>query len=98
MRIEGYSSAQIETLEARLAPLKVTTTSNRSVLGSLNDYVSLLKHMVAYDGGYNAADLDHVVHRLNRTPQVRHEFHNPLEAMGNWVGSPAVEHLQGPVD
>ena len=32
-----------------------------------------------------------IVHRLNKTPQVRREFHHPMEAMEHWVDACAAE-------
>ena len=80
MRFEGYSPGIIAQYVMELRPVEIRKSSNRSVLGSMNDYVFHLKYLVEDAGGLAHSDMGAVAHNLNIIPQVKRSFFNAIEA------------------
>jgi len=59
----------IEKILSDYENVEFTKTENRSVLGNLNELVSLYKHNIYYDHGLKYCDLTNIIHRVNRMPQ-----------------------------
>jgi len=80
MRYEGFTSYDIDYAIAKYESMGVGRTNNRSVLGSMNDYVFHLGYRIWDDGGLAECNLGEVVQYLNRIPQVGRDFHNAIGA------------------
>lgn len=80
MQCEGFTSYDIAYAIAKYESMDVGRTNNRSVLGSLNDYVLHLGYRIHSDGGLANCNLGEVVKLLNQIPQVGREFHNGIGA------------------
>ncbi len=65
---DEFPPTQIETLLEALRLVRCTRTSNRSVLGSMNDLRMNIEAEVEFCGGLADVDLVHLHHRLNRIP------------------------------
>jgi hypothetical protein len=65
---EEFTQTQIERMLDTCRTIRFTRSSNRSVLGSMNDIRFQLEVYVAHDGGLANVDLADLHHRLNRTP------------------------------
>ena len=80
MRHEGFSSFQIQHCQTNLSNMAITSSGNRSVLGSMTDYVFHLRHWIDRYGGTEHMDIRQVTHHLNEIPQAKREFHNALDS------------------
>jgi len=85
MAYEGYSNDLISRYVSRFEAIEITRTNNRSVLGSMNDYVFHLEYWMDRYGGVVDANVGAVEHQLNIIPQVKREFFNSLEAFDERV-------------
>jgi hypothetical protein len=80
MQYEGFAENDIAHVIAKYESMGVGRTNNRSVVGSMNDYVFHLDYRIYTDGGLAACNLGEVVQFLNQIPQVGREFHNGIGA------------------
>ncbi len=67
--IEGVDYPEINKLNNEYFNLEYTKTNNKSILGNMNDLMSLYKHFIYSDGGLKFCDLNDIIKRINRTPQ-----------------------------
>ena len=58
-----------------------TKSSNRSVLGSMNDIVHMVKIMILADGGLDHCDYLKLNKTINRTPFKSIKYHYPIECL-----------------
>jgi hypothetical protein len=65
---EKLPQDQIERVLDEHREIMISKTSNRSVLGSMNDLVFQLKYRIASKGGLVDLDLAELNHELNRIP------------------------------
>ena len=65
---DEFPSTQIETMLEALRMVRCTRTSNRSVLGSMNDLRFQIEAEVDHCRGLAGIDLVQLHHRLNRIP------------------------------
>ena len=78
MQHEGFTSYDIAYAIAKYESMGVGRTNNRSVLGSMNDYVFHLGYRIYGDGGLAKCNLGEVVQYLNKIPQVSRDFRNAI--------------------
>ena len=77
---EEIPQEQLELVFNELQTISYTKTSNRSVLGSMNDLAFQINYRVSADGGLNNIDIYEVNHYLNRTPMSAIEDTYPIDA------------------
>ena len=65
---ENLPQKQIEIFLDDIRKIEITKTSNRSVLGSMNDLTFQLKYQIADEGGLSGTDISKLNHDLNRIP------------------------------
>ncbi|MGH8611309.1 MAG: DUF6933 domain-containing protein [Gammaproteobacteria bacterium] len=63
-----FSQTQIERMLEACREIHFTRSSNRSVLGSMNDMRFQIGAHVEHDGGLTSVDLAQLHHALNRIP------------------------------
>ena len=80
MRFGQFSEYNIDHCLSKYESMEIAKTNNRSVLGSMTDYVFHLKYWIEVYGGLTSCDVAAIAHRLNKIPQVQREFFNALEA------------------
>ncbi len=69
LSIEGIDDEAIDRVLSDYETLEYTATSDRKVLGNMNDLMDLYKHFIFHGGGYKNCDLWSIISRINRTPQ-----------------------------
>ncbi len=80
MQYQGFMESDIAYAIGRHKAMGVGRTNNRSVLGSMNDYVFHLGYRIREDGGLAACNLGEVVQYLNQIPQAGRTFYNAISA------------------
>ncbi len=78
---DEFPQAQIERMLDACRTIRFTRSSNRSVLGSMNDFRFQIEVHAEYDGGLANIDLADLHHRLNRTPFSAVGFRYPVEGL-----------------
>ena len=78
---EEFEQSQIEQILSGYAEIKIAKTSNRSVLGSMNDLVFQLKYRINASGGLNHLNLDLTIQELNRVPMSAIDYHFSIEKL-----------------
>ena len=78
---EDIPQEQLELVLDEFQTISYTKTSNRSVLGSMNDLAFQLNCRVSADGGLNNIDIYEVNHYLNQTPMSAIKDTYPIEAL-----------------
>jgi hypothetical protein len=68
MRSIEIASHSINEIMDETLQFVIGKTTNRSVLGTMNDHVLRIKLKVMYDGGYQYLDIANLNKRLNETP------------------------------
>jgi hypothetical protein len=68
LRAENLPQKHIEIFLDDIREIEFTKTSNRSVLGSMNDLTFHLKYQIADEGGLLMTDIVKLNHDLNRIP------------------------------
>ncbi|HEY5603546.1 MAG TPA: hypothetical protein VIM41_10580 [Gammaproteobacteria bacterium] len=79
--LEGISDSAIDKVLDEYSQIFVTKTTNKSLLGNMNDLVNLYTHFVLSSGGLKHADLMDIIARINRTPQRNIGWSNSAEAV-----------------
>jgi hypothetical protein len=59
--------------------VRLARTQSRSVLGSMNDMVTMARHVIRSDGGLERCDVAKLNHLLHDTPNGARGFATPLE-------------------
>lgn len=83
----GYREEQSTRYIDKFRDVEIGKTRNRSVIGSMNDYVYHFKYLVEWHGGWEQSDLAEIVTLLNRTLQLPRDFHNSYEALKARLGT-----------
>jgi len=65
---DDFSQTQIERMLEACRVVRFTRSSNRSVLGSMNDMRFQIGAYLEHDGGLTSVDLAQLHHELNHTP------------------------------
>ena len=68
MRLDGFGQKEIERALEEVQEIAFTRTSDRSVLGTMNDMANIIKWAVYDAGGLLSVDIDEMNSKLNRMP------------------------------
>ena len=68
LRLDGFEQKATERVLEEVAEICFTKTSNRSVLGTMNDMTNMIKWAVHDEGGLLNLDIDEENKRLNEIP------------------------------
>ena len=79
LSMEEFGSNIIQNVTQECLAIEITRTTNRDLLGNLNDLVNLYKSLVSADGGLKSCDLNSITKKINRTPQKNLEWSNSVE-------------------
>lgn len=82
---DEFPQAQIELMLEACRVIRFTRSSNRSVLGSMNDMRFHIRWRVEDDGGLANVDLAQLHHRLNRIPFSAIGYGYPVERLQAWL-------------
>lgn len=83
---DGFSQESIETVLDEIREIAFTTTSNRSVLGTMNDMASIIKWTVHDGGGLGNVDIFDTMRKLNRMPLGPIDYKFSIEMMHELLG------------
>lgn len=76
---EGFTPGDVDRLLVEYQDLALAPTTDRSVLGSLNDLARLAEAHIQHHGGLRGCDLGTINHQLNRTPMSRLQMASPID-------------------
>ena len=76
---EGFAPGDVDSVLDEYQELALAATTDRSVLGSLNDLGRMAAAYIQHDGGLRVSDPGTVNRRLNQTPMSRLQMASPLE-------------------
>ncbi len=65
---EEFTAAQAEKILSEYDEIGISKTTDRSVLGSMNDYTFLYKDFIEGDGGFQFCKISALIMQMNRTP------------------------------
>ncbi|MCL4315285.1 MAG: hypothetical protein M1527_00130 [Gammaproteobacteria bacterium] len=82
---DAFPQTQIERMLEACRVIRFTHSSNRSVLGSMNDIRFHIGVNVEHDGGLINVDLADLHHRLNRTPFGAIGYGFPVERLQEYL-------------
>ena len=75
---EGFAPGDVDRVLDEYQELALAPTTDRSVLGSLNDLARMAAAHIERDGGLRGCDPGAVTRQLNRTPMSRLQMASPL--------------------
>jgi hypothetical protein len=75
---EGFAPGDVDRVLDEYQELTLQPTTDRSVLGSLNDLARMAEALIQLDGGLRGCDLGAINHELNQTPMSRLQMASPL--------------------
>lgn len=78
---DGFPQPQIEYMLDQMRVVEFAKTNNRSVLGSMRDIASRIKHSVIVEGGLNQVYFFDMHQQINRAPMSAIDYNNGLDAM-----------------
>jgi hypothetical protein len=78
---DEFSQTQIERMLEACREIRFTRSSNRSVLGSMNDMRFQIGAHLEHEGGLTCVDLARLHHELNRTPFSAIGYGYPVERL-----------------
>ena len=87
LRIDGFSQESIERVLDEVSEVVFTRTSDRSVLGTMNDMAQIIKWTVYDDGGLLNVDIDEMNSKLNRMPLGPLDYGYSFERVGEVLNS-----------
>ena len=82
---DGFTQEQIERMLEACRTIRFARSSNRSVLGSMNDIRFQIEVHIAHDGGLANVDLADLHHRVNRTPFSAVGYRYPVEGFREYL-------------
>jgi len=82
---DEFPQTQIERMLEACRVIRFTRSSNRSVLGSMNDMRFQIRWHVEDDGGLANVDLAQLHHRLNRIPFGAIDYKYPVERLQEYL-------------
>jgi hypothetical protein len=65
---DSFTQEQVEKLLEETLEIVYSKTSNRSVLGSMNDIAQIIRWSIYDEGGLNNTDIDKLHHIINHMP------------------------------
>lgn len=84
--VEGLRQGEILKALAEYGEIAVAPTSNRSVLGSMNDLANQVEFLISRAGGLEKADMLRVNMMLNRVPMGALKYHYAIEKVYELFG------------
>lgn len=84
---DGFPQLQVERMLEACRVIRFTRSSNRSVLGSMNDIRFHIGLHVEDDGGLTSVDLSQLHHRLNRIPFSAVGYGYPVERLREYLAA-----------
>jgi hypothetical protein len=84
---DEFSQTQIERMLDACRVIRFTRSSNRSVLGSMNDIRFHIGLHVEDDGGLTSVNLGQLHHRLNRIPFSAVGYEYPVERLWKYLAA-----------
>ena len=84
---DEFTQTQIEWMLEACRAIRFTRSSNRSVLGSMNDIRFHIGWHVEDDGGLTSVDLGQLHHRLNRIPFSAIGYRYPVERLQEYLAA-----------
>ena len=78
LEIEELKSEVIEKVISEYSDLEYTKTDSKSLLGNMNDLMSLYKHFIYSDGGLKECSVGEIILQINRTPQRNIDWSNSI--------------------
>jgi hypothetical protein len=81
LQYEGISLEAINKINQEYFEIGFAKTSNRSVLGSMNDLAYQCEYFVMRDGGIEKARILQINHKLNRTPMSAIKYRYPIDEL-----------------
>ena len=90
---DEFPQAQIEWILEACRVIRFTRSSNRSVLGSMNDIRFHVGLHVEHDGGLASVDLAQLHHELNRIPFAAVGYQYPVEQLREYLGQAPVDGI-----
>ncbi|SHJ63227.1 hypothetical protein SAMN02745165_02820 [Malonomonas rubra DSM 5091] len=82
MRLDGFGQQEIERALEEVQEVAFTRTSDRSVLGTMNDMANIIKWAVYDAGGLLNVDIDEMNSKLNRMPIKPLDYGFSVERVG----------------
>ena len=83
LRAEGLPEDALGKIDDK--DVRLARTADRSVLGSMNDMVQMVRHIIRAEGGLGAGDAESLNRFLHKTPNGARGFATPLELVGRRV-------------
>ncbi len=83
---EGFDAGQIDKALGEYDQIAIAPTRNRSVLGSMNDYVHQLEFIVPRSGGLERVDMLSVNMEINRIPMGALKYGYPIAKLYELFG------------
>ena len=83
---DGFSQEAIEKVLDEIREVVFTRTSDRSVLGTMNDMAQIIKWTVHDEGGLGNVDVVDMVSKLNRIPLGPLDYRYSFERVGEVLG------------
>ena len=82
---DAFPQMQIERMLEACRVVRFTRSSNRSVLGSMNDMRFQIGAYLEHDGGLTSVDLAQLHHELNRTPFGAIGYRYPVKRLQEYL-------------
>ena len=95
---EGFAPGSIDRLLVEYRELALAPSTDRSVLGSLNDLAQMAAALIQRDGGLRACDLGTVHHLLNQSPMSRLRMESPIRATRRVLEETNLAHPTRPTE
>ena len=90
---DEFPQTQIEWMLEACRVIRFTRSSNRSVLGSMNDIRFHVGLHVEHDGGLASVDLAQLHHETNRIPFAAVGYQYPVEQLREYLGQAPVDGI-----
>jgi len=86
LRLDGFGQKEIERALEEVQEVVFTRTSDRSVLGTMNDMANIIKWAVYDGGGLLNVDIDELSSKLNRMPIKPLDYGYTVDRVGEVLG------------
>ena len=90
---EGIPEEVKEKVMHEYREIKYANTSNKSVIGSMNDLAFHYKHHILSEGGVHSAGIPGIIHKLNHMPMGAIGYKYSIEALKELYESTITMHL-----
>lgn len=86
LRLEEFSQESIESVLDEIREIACTRTSNRSILGTMNEMANIIKWTVSAEGGLLNVDIDEMNLQLNKIPLGPLDYSSGIEMLREVLG------------